>query len=277
LDWHYPSSNWSAYKPYYYKQIKELLTNYGKIGYLWFDGEWVGEWNDGEAEELYKYVVGLDPKIITNNPKRKSSSAYGDFGLDEENYTPSGDDWYKTGLWERDRLVQEGTWGYKSWANWKTPKALIQDMIDAASKNMNYCLNIGPKADGTFPQEAMNILAEFGKWLGPNGAAIYKTNGFVSDFATNVTALATRKTDKSAYYLHITDWTENTMTITTALDITQVTSLNPLIDLGVPSVSRNAGTTTITMNRPATLDPYATVVKLVTRDEQEKFDACVSP
>jgi len=264
LDWHYPSTNWKAYKPYYFRQLKELLTNYGKIGNLWFDGEWTPQWNDSEAVELYNYVRALDPDIITNNPKKKSSSTYGDFGLDEENYSPP-DSAFRSGLWERDRLVQFNTWGYKSWAKWKKSVDLIRDMIDAASLSMNFCINIGPMADGSFPPEAKAILKDFGRWLNVNGDAIYKTTGFVKDITINFDGRITlgEKQD-SVWYVHVFNWpkTSNSIKITTPIPITTVSALDQSIILEKPEISRKSGLTEITINKPAKMDPFATVIKL---------------
>ena len=264
LDWHYPSTNWKAYKPYYFRQLKELLTNYGRIGYLWFDGEWTPQWNDSEAVELYNYVRALDPDIITNNPKKKSSSTYGDFGLDEENYSPP-DSAFRSGLWERDRLVQFNTWGYKSWAKWKKSVDLIRDMIDAASLSMNFCINIGPMADGSFPPEAKAILKDFGRWLNVNGDAIYKTTGFVKDITINFDGRITQgEKQDSVWYVHVFNWpkTSNSIKITTPMPITIVSALDQSIILEKPEISRKCGLTEITINKPAKMDPFATVIKL---------------
>ena len=264
LDWHYPSTNWKAYKPYYFRQLKELLTNYGRIGYLWFDGEWTPQWNDSEAVELYNYVRALDPDIITNNPKKKSSSTYGDFGLDEENYSPP-DSAFRSGLWERDRLVQFNTWGYKSWAKWKKSVDLIRDMIDAASLSMNFCINIGPMADGSFPPEAKAILKDFGRWLNVNGDAIYKTTGFVKDITINFDGRITQgEKQDSVWYVHVFNWpkTSNSIKITTPMPITIVSALDQSILLEKPEISRKSGLTEITINKPAKMDPFATVIKL---------------
>src|SRR5665647_41303 len=267
LDWHYPSTNWLPYKRDYYNQLKELLTNYGKIGYLWFDGEWTPQWNEKEAEELYNYIRNLDPDILTNNPKKKGSSAYGDFGLDEENYSPPASD-FTTGLWERDRLVQLNTWGYKSWEPWKKSVDLIRDMIDAASLSMNFCLNIGPKADGSFPPEANAILKDFGGWLKVNGNAIYKTTGFVKDITIDCNGRITQSIPKdSTWYVHVFNWpvSTNSIKIKTTLPVKSIKSLDSSILLDKPLITKVNGLTEITINKPAKMDPFATVIKLQTK------------
>jgi alpha-L-fucosidase len=264
LDWHYPSTNWASYKTYYFNQLKELLTNYGKIGYLWFDGEWTPQWNEQEAIDLYKYVQSIDSTVLTNNPKKKGSQAYGDFGLDEEYYSPPASD-FNTGLWERDRLVQENAWAYKSWEKWKKSGDLIRDMIDAASISMNYCLNVGPKADGSFPPEAIAILKDFGGWMKVNGDAIYKTIGFVKDITLDFDGRITKAdSGKSTYYVHVFDWpaTGNPIKIKTTLDVASVKALDPSISLGKPVITKSNGTTIISINKPAKTDSFATVLKL---------------
>ena len=68
------------------------------------------------------------------------------------------------------------TWGYKTYANnWKSTETLVRNLIDIASKGGNYLLNVGPKPDGTFPQESIDILKGMGAWMKVNGEAIYDT------------------------------------------------------------------------------------------------------
>jgi alpha-L-fucosidase len=73
-------------------------------------------------------------------------------------------------------MTMNGTWGYKSWDHkWKSSETLIRNLIDIASKGGNYLLNVGPKADGTFPAESVDLLKGMGAWMKVNSQAIYAT------------------------------------------------------------------------------------------------------
>ncbi len=77
--------------------------------------------------------------------------------------------------WQTDTSIGKRSWGYIDGEENKTPNSLIDDLIDIVSKNGNLLLNIGPKADGTIPQEQIDVLLEIGKWLDINGEGIYGT------------------------------------------------------------------------------------------------------
>lgn len=81
----------------------------------------------------------------------------------------------RSDYWQTDNSVGAKSWSYINDENFKSPKQLINEFVNIVSKNGNLLLNIGPKADGTIPDEPKNILLAFGKWLKVNGDAIYST------------------------------------------------------------------------------------------------------
>ena len=150
-------------------QLTELLTNYGKIGVLWFDGEWESTWNHQHGKDLYEYLRKIRPDLIINNRVDKGrrdnagmtadSSFCGDFGTPEQEIPPKG----LPGIDWESCMTMNDTWGYnKNNQNWKSSENLIRKLIDIASKGGNFLLNIGPTSEGLFPDSSMNRLKEIG-------------------------------------------------------------------------------------------------------------------
>jgi alpha-L-fucosidase len=150
-------------------QVRELLSNYGDIAVLWWDTP--TNMTDEAAKKLQE-LLSLQPNIITND-RLKRPNFPGDTKTPEQKIPKpeelDGQDWETC-------MTMNGSWGYKSWdSNWKSTETLIRNLIDIASKGGNYLLNIGPKEDGTFPQESITRLKEIGEWMKTNGEAIYGT------------------------------------------------------------------------------------------------------
>jgi alpha-L-fucosidase len=147
-------------------QVKELLTNYGEVAVLWWDTP--TGMTDEYAEKL-NALLKMQPGIITND-RLKRPNYPGDYKTPEQRIPNrnelDGKDWETC-------MTMNETWGYKSWANnWKSNETLIRNLIDIASKGGNFLLNVGPKDDGTFPQESIDILKAMGEWMKINGEAI---------------------------------------------------------------------------------------------------------
>jgi alpha-L-fucosidase len=197
MDWHHPDylprRDWETDRPaagavfdryvqYMKNQLKELLTNYGPIGVLWFDGEWESTWTETRGRDLYQYVRSLQPNIIINNRVGASRSGMegfsadkesaGDFGTPEQQIPATG----LPGLDWETCMTMNDNWGYNSRdENWKSAKDLIRMVVDIASKGGNFLLNVGPTAEGGFPIRSLSRLTFLGMWLGTNGESIYGT------------------------------------------------------------------------------------------------------
>lgn len=225
MDWHHPDylprrkwekrsaegADYDRYVGYMKGQVKELVTNYGEIGVLWFDGEWESTWDHERGNDLYKYVRSLQPNIIINNRVGKGragmagtfdpETASGDFGTPEQEIpaTGLGYDWETC-------MTMNNHWGYnKNDNNWKSTEDLIRKLVDISSKGGNFLLNVGPTAEGLFPQQNIEQLAAMGKWMKINGESIYDTTA--SLFEKLDWGRSTTKPGK--LYLHVFDWPDD--------------------------------------------------------------------
>ena len=174
--------DFSKYIEYFHSQVRELLTNYGKIDIIWFDfsyDDMRGEkWG---ATKLVKMVRSLQPGIIINNRlggdiQAKNREDYvGDFTTPEQIIPPEGlvDERGQPVPWESCLTINDN-WGYTvADQAYKTPKHIIRSIVECVSKNGNVLLNVGPNAKGEIPDESLNVLSEVGQWLAKNGDGIY--------------------------------------------------------------------------------------------------------
>lgn len=150
-------------------QVKELLTNYGDVAVIWWDTP--TGMTDELAQKLHD-LLKLQPNIISNDRLKRPNFA-GDYKTPEQKIPNlselDGKDWETC-------MTMNGTWGYKSYDHkWKTPETLIHNLIDIASKGGNYLLNVGPTAEGEFPEESIAALKKIGAWMKVNSEAIYAT------------------------------------------------------------------------------------------------------
>ncbi len=216
MDWHHPDAKgerFSAYRDEYLKpQLQELLTGYGKIGVLWFDGEWIDEWSEPQGADLYNFVRRLQPGIIINNRVGKGrngmqgmsldNSAAGDFGTPEQEILNQGG---ATMDWE-SCMTTNDSWGYKQAdQNWKSAETLVRNLVDIAAKGGNYLLNVGPDATGVIPEAAQERFREVGEWLKVNGAAIYESRA-LPEYSEGGRIRYTRSSDGRTIYATALQW-----------------------------------------------------------------------
>ncbi len=176
MDWHHPDGARCAtdeaarrrFVDYIHGQIRELMTNYGKIGVLWYDVSWPLDAKGWESEKMNKMVFELQPDIIVNNRNKLD----GDFSTPEQTIKAEAGG----RAWE-SCMTMNDSWGYQTTDDdWKTPKTVVRNLITCARDGGNYLLNIGPRGDGSIPEESVTILQTVGKWMDGHGQTIYKTD-----------------------------------------------------------------------------------------------------
>jgi len=181
-DLQYVTGDFSRYITYFHGQVKELLTNYGKIDIMWFDfsyDDMTGEkWH---ATELIEMIRSIQPDILIDNRlggnllSSEPEKYAGDFYSPEQIIPVGGivNAKNKSVPWEACITLNDH-WGYHSQdQNYKSPQQVIRTLVECVSKNGNLLLNVGPNAKGEFPEQSLAILKEVGKWMKQNGASIY--------------------------------------------------------------------------------------------------------
>ncbi|WP_017260369.1 alpha-L-fucosidase, partial [Pedobacter arcticus] len=236
-------------------QVKELMTNYGDVAVLWWDTPTI---MTDEAALKFQEVLELQPNIITND-RLKRPNFPGDTKTPEQKIPTvdelDGQDWETC-------MTMNGTWGFRtSDHKWKSSETLIRNLVDIASKGGNYLLNVGPKPDGTFPQESIDRLNDISKWMKINSEAIYDTKPSPIDPVT--WGRCTRKDSKKGTILYVSvfDWPKDGKLVIP--DLNHKVSSAKLLDGNVKlktSFSKEKG---LTINIPkAAPDKIASVIKI---------------
>ena len=182
-------------------QLKELLTEYGPLGIVWFDR---GMYTQEQGREFADLVHNLQPECLVNGRVgHYDKELLGDYQSMTDNGMPIG------GIeeyWETPQTLNE-TWGYSQFdKNWKTPDEVIRRMVTIVSKGGNYLLNVGPTGQGIIPDPSVKILNVVGDWMQKNSESIYGTSP--SPFPYELPwGYCTRK--DSRLFLHVFDWPGN--------------------------------------------------------------------
>lgn len=199
-DWRIPAywdgpqfdpGGWERFRDYVHGQVRELLTGYGRIDLLWFDGPWPRTATEWKSGELIEKIRCWQPDILINNrldaaaqsgqPEQAGASQeLGDFGTPEhqigaENGRP----------WESCQVTTWRLWGYARGEHYRTAAQLLDLLCECASQGGNLLLNVGPDPEGEIPLPAESALREVGTWLRFHGEAIYGTGrGDLTEFTT---------------------------------------------------------------------------------------------
>lgn len=228
MDWYHPDylprrswehdrpatgADFDRYVAYLRSQVTELLTHYGPIGVMWFDGEWESTWNHAYGQALYDLCLRLQPNVIVNNRVdvgrggmaglTREGEFAGDFGTPEQEVPATG----IPGVDWESCITTNNHWGYnKADKNYKSTAEIIHLLCDVVSKGGNLLLNVGPMANGEFPPEQIQRLQEVGAWMKVNGASIYGTTA--SPFRRLPWGTCTQKSNgkRTILYFHVFDW-----------------------------------------------------------------------
>ena len=238
IDWHHPDFTIDAIHPrrydkdaqqqnegrdmkryaqYMRNQVTELLTNYGKIDILWFDFSYPNKdpkfpnWmegkgrNDWESEELIKTARALQPDIIIDNRS----------DMEQDLWTPEQYqmlEWVKhaeTGelvTWEACQTFS-GSWGYfRDEQTWKTPKMLIEMLINTVCIGGNLLMNVGPTARGYLDYRAENALKVYADWMKYNSRSIYNCTMAEPEFKAPRGTRLTQSEDGKRLYIHLIEY-----------------------------------------------------------------------
>tara|TARA_B110000438_G_scaffold157756_1_gene151160 strand:- start:844 stop:2175 length:1332 start_codon:yes stop_codon:yes gene_type:complete len=184
--------DWDDYITFMKAQLTELLTNYGEIGGIWFDGQWdQHEWDgkrfgkinaDFKLDEVYELIHKLQPQALIGSNHHLSPNPGEDFQMFEKDLPGKGTKDFATSSDDIGNLPLEvcetinGSWGFNlKDRQHKSEKQLVQYLIKAAGYGSNLLLNVGPMPNGKIQEEHIKSLKKIGKWVKKNGHTIYKT------------------------------------------------------------------------------------------------------
>lgn len=234
IDWDNGRPNhgdWNAYiNDYMNGQLQELLTNYGPIGGIWFDGMWDKPDADWQLQKTYALIHQLQPAalIIPNHhqtPKPGEDVQTFERDLPGRNTAGFNTTVVDTALPLESSNTLNNSWGFNIGdSKYKSPETVEEMLVRAAGNNSNLLLNIGPMPNGEIQQEFVDRLHAVGQWLSRYGDSIYGTRG--GPIAPTDWGVTTQKADK--IFVHVLNW--NAPLLALPPIATRVNSAQALLD-----------------------------------------------
>lgn len=233
LDWYNPDYNISTqggpgyklpegqtpdinrYIAYMKSQLRELVTNYGPLGVMWFDGAWEEPWTHQYGLELYSYVRRLQPDIIINNRVDKGRKGMDGTTLTDQYYAGDFDTpEQKVGAFQTHRpwetCITLGTqWSWKPDDTIKSLKECIALLVNTAGGDGNLLLNVGPMPDGRIEPRQAERLREIGGWMDKYGRSIRGTRG--GPFEPQAWGVSTHR--GNIIYVHVLNYPNQGLTL----------------------------------------------------------------
>ena len=176
-------TDWDSYITFMKKQLTELITNYPNVKAIWFDGNWERPNANWHYDEIYSLIHRLNPEIMVGNNHHMAALDGEDFQMFEKDLPGEN----KTGYRKTNAIgnlpletceTMNNSWGFNiNDRNFKSSRQLIQMIVNAAGRNANFLLNVGPMPNGKIQSECKDTLAVIGKWMQTNGETIYGTRG----------------------------------------------------------------------------------------------------
>ena len=231
LDWHHPDyfprgrtgrfsgrddkGDWFKYLDYMDQQLEELLTGYGELGGIWFDGWWDKPDADWRLGKTYGLIHKLQPAALVGANHHRKPFPGEDFQMFEKDLPGHN----TAGFNEQSELGSlpfemcetiNNSWGYnKTDGRHKTTRQLVQLLVKAAGYDANFLLNVGPRPDGTIQPEHASRLAEVGQWLQRNGETVYGTRG--GPMPPRPWGVTTQKGNR--VFVHVLEWQDPVIAI----------------------------------------------------------------
>jgi len=230
LDWRHPdffprgetgrtagrpdSGQFSRYLDYMDAQLRELLTGYGPIGGIWFDGEWDRPGADWGFERTYGLIHRLQPAALLISNHHHLPRAGEDVQTFERDLPGGNTAGFNTreigALPLETAQTMNNSWGFRLQdRDFRSSASLIRELVNAAGRNGNYLLNVGPRPDGTIQPEFVDTLKVIGAWLGRYGGSMYGTRG--GPIAPRPWGVTTQRGD--TVFVHVLDWVDSDLSL----------------------------------------------------------------